>query len=86
MITYVVKNSDYFQKLIRQTGMNNNEFASTLGVTRVYLSAVIHKRSNLSAPVANFISLLLKVDKKDIFLDASVVKSETKFKGRNSLC
>ncbi|MCL0330666.1 helix-turn-helix domain-containing protein [Apilactobacillus xinyiensis] len=78
MITYKVKNPVIFQKLIRQTGMNNGQFARKIGFTRVYLSAVLHQRSNVSKPVANFIALLLNVTRDDIFLDSSVAKSETK--------
>lgn len=73
-MSYRVKNSNQMIRQIRMGGYNATELAKSVGVSRTYISALIHQHSNASKPIAILIGYLLDVDYHHLFLDLGVTK------------
>lgn len=74
---YKVKNTEEFLVNMRRTGLSQKSFASTVGVTPTWLSAIAHQRNTASKPVAKSIVKLMNLDLEDLFLENGVALKET---------
>lgn len=77
-MSYQVRNPEQMKKQIRMSGYNATGLAKAVGVSRTYISALIHQRSNASKPIAILIGYLLDVDYNRLFLALGVSKKTHK--------